>query len=275
VYSQTDSRTYGSGKFVGRPNRQIARCNAIFTEVVNPTARRIPPHEHELPHFCLLLMGSYTEFFHQEQIQYSPMTVAFHPPSTRFHGIVGPSGELSFLIELRDSWNAGLDGGIRIKDVKVELRGGPLVWLALQLHDQVFHLDAAYPIAVEALLSEMLSMAGAANEGLHDPPWLNLVLDMLHSRFKENLTLAEVASAVCVHPAHLARAFHQKVGQTIGQYVDRLRIQHACRQITKSELGLSEIGLDCGYVDQSHFGRVFKRVTGTTPGALRARLDGS
>ena len=74
-----------------------------------------------------------------------------------------------------------------------------------------------------------------------------------------------------MHPASLARGFRLDEGATIGDYVSRLRIQHACRLMHDEVMNLAEIAAACGFADQSHLTRVFKSITGLTPGSFRER----
>jgi AraC family transcriptional regulator len=81
-----------------------------------------------------------------------------------------------------------------------------------------------------------------------------------------------VAARVGVHPFHLSKVFRRFRRQTMGDYVQRLRVQYACRLLTSGETSLAEVALAAGFADQSHFTRVCRRLTGTTPGALRDTL---
>jgi AraC family transcriptional regulator len=81
--------------------------------------------------------------------------------------------------------------------------------------------------------------------------------------------LAELAREVSVHPAHLARAFRQQFGTSVGGYVRRLRLDWAAAELERSETALAAIALAAGFADQSHFTRSFRRYTGFTPGAYR------
>lgn len=81
-----------------------------------------------------------------------------------------------------------------------------------------------------------------------------------------------MARSVGVHPVHLATTFRRHFGSTIGEYVRRLRIDFATRQIASSEESLCNIALAAGFADQSHFSKVFRQQTGMTPGVFRANL---
>ena len=82
--------------------------------------------------------------------------------------------------------------------------------------------------------------------------------------------LVELALDIGVHPVHLARVFRKNFDCTVGEFVRRLRIERACKEIAESSAPISEIALALGFYDQSHFSNTFKRFTGMTPAAYRA-----
>ena len=100
-------------------------------------------------------------------------------------------------------------------------------------------------------------------------PWLCQVEDIICSRFMERLTLGELARSVGVHPVHVAREFHRRVGCTIGQRIRQLRIEQACQMLVQGDVSLAEIGLVVGFPDQSQFTRTFRNLVGVTPSEYR------
>lgn len=68
------------------------------------------------------------------------------------------------------------------------------------------------------------------------------------------------------------RAFKKSTGLTFIEYLNRLRITHALTLLRRNELSINEIGFLCGYARQDYFTRVFKKLTKTTPGALREAM---
>jgi AraC family transcriptional regulator len=97
-------------------------------------------------------------------------------------------------------------------------------------------------------------------------------VELLHENFREPLTLEGIAGQVAVHPIHLSRVFRKTLRCGLGEYVNRLRIQYACQRLAGDEQALSELAAAAGFADQSHFGRVCKSLTGSTPGELRQLL---
>jgi AraC-like DNA-binding protein len=132
------------------------------------------------------------------------------------------------------------------------------------------------PLAIESLLLELLAVASAtpARER-RMPGWMRLVREMLHGGWRDTVRTAEAAAMAGVHPVYLARVFRRIAGCTLAEYVFRLRVQFACRRLAQPEVHLSTLALEAGFADQSHFTRVFKRVTGITPAAFRQAAFGA
>jgi AraC-like DNA-binding protein len=99
---------------------------------------------------------------------------------------------------------------------------------------------------------------------------LQRACEYVHAHFGENLTLRQVARAAGVHPVYLGEIFRQEFGQTLGEYLNRIRVRAAADRLANSDLPLSTIALDFGFYDQSHFTRIFRQLTGATPGVFRA-----
>ena len=102
------------------------------------------------------------------------------------------------------------------------------------------------------------------------PKWLLQARDFINEEFSRNLTIEIIAATVEVHPTHLAREFRRYFKLTIGDFIRQRRIEYACRRIVNSNAPLSEISLEAGFYDQSHFTRIFRKATNMTPAAYRA-----
>jgi len=94
--------------------------------------------------------------------------------------------------------------------------------------------------------------------------------ELLGARALAAPSLAEVAAELDVAPVRLARAFRRAFGESPGDYVRRERIRIACERLATSDVGLAALAAELGFVDQSHFTRVFRRELGVTPGSWRS-----
>jgi AraC family transcriptional regulator len=91
----------------------------------------------------------------------------------------------------------------------------------------------------------------------------------IHDHLDQNLTLAELSSAVHMSPHYFASLFKQSTKLTPHQYVTKCRIDKAKQLLARHELTLVEICHQVGFQNQSHFTRVFRQYTTTTPKAYR------
>jgi AraC-like DNA-binding protein len=88
-------------------------------------------------------------------------------------------------------------------------------------------------------------------------------------RYREPLSLGEIAWASGCSAFHLSRQFARSFGVPIWRYVVRLRLRDALEQILETREGLSRIGLAAGFASQSHFGDAFRLEFGCAPGRVR------
>jgi AraC family transcriptional regulator len=136
--------------------------------------------------------------------------------------------------------------------------------------------DSASSLAIQGLTMEMFAAVARNHSNLsvrRRPRRLAWAAEFLRENFAGHLTLAQVASAAGVHPVYLAREFRRFHGFTIGEYIRRLRVERACRQLSSSNESLATIAASAGFSDQSHFSRTFKRLMGMTPAQYRANFD--
>ena len=94
---------------------------------------------------------------------------------------------------------------------------------------------------------------------------------MIEAQLGERLLIAELATAVRLSPSHFARAFKRSVGCSPHHYMLKRRIARAKEQMRTTDTPLAQIAVECGFSDQSHFTRCFKRCEGETPTAWHRR----
>ena len=80
----------------------------------------------------------------------------------------------------------------------------------------------------------------------------------ISQHYHEKNVLEEIAAHANLNPSALCRAFKKKHGCTIFQYMNRLRIEQACRLLRYSDLSITQIAYQVGYNSFSHFSRQFK-----------------
>ena len=103
-------------------------------------------------------------------------------------------------------------------------------------------------------------------------PWqLRRVLDFIAAHLNDDPSIAELARECGLSSGYFSRAFRQTTGVTPHQWLIRRRVERARQLLLGNGLGLADIALVCGFVDQSHFTRVFAKLEGDSPGRWRQR----
>ncbi|TPN37056.1 helix-turn-helix transcriptional regulator [Mesorhizobium sp. B2-3-3] len=101
-------------------------------------------------------------------------------------------------------------------------------------------------------------------------PWqIKIVTTFITERIGLPIFLPELAQLAKLSTSHFSAAFKASLGTTPHSYIVSRRIQLAKDRMLHSDSPLCEVALDCGFTDQSHLSRTFRRVTGTTPNAWR------
>jgi AraC-like DNA-binding protein len=85
-------------------------------------------------------------------------------------------------------------------------------------------------------------------------------------------SLVELALALDCSPFHLSRVFHATAGLSLRSYLRRLRARSAAHRLAAGAHDLTELALDLGYADHSHFTNSFRREWGVSPSRFRRDL---
>lgn len=95
---------------------------------------------------------------------------------------------------------------------------------------------------------------------------------VIADRYRENLSLSEIAREVGVSVFHLSRVFHARTGFSLHAYRTQLRLRAALARLAERHADLTGIALDLGFSSHSHFTETFRRTFGRTPSSVRRSL---
>lgn len=127
---------------------------------------------------------------------------------------------------------------------------------------------------LQAMAAHVLSRYGDVKGPARRPPGglpapqLQRAQEMMRAALNADISLGELARACNLSPAHFARAFRRATGRPPHEWLLEQRLDRA-KHLLKGGRALSDIALDCGFADQSHFTRMFTRWVGTSPGRWR------
>ncbi|AHF93451.1 AraC family transcriptional regulator [Opitutaceae bacterium TAV5] len=96
--------------------------------------------------------------------------------------------------------------------------------------------------------------------------------EFILENYEKPLTLADIAWSARLSREHLARLFNETTGQTVFDYLTRIRIEAAKSHLCDSVLLVNQIATLSGFTSDALFCRTFKKHTGLTPMAWRRRI---
>jgi len=143
-----------------------------------------------------------------------------------------------------------------------------------QLCAQMAGRKEHYQLAVHGALANLLYYLYAGNHihtpervgrGGHQAETVARVVRYIDENYREKITLQALADRAAVHEKYLCRIFKEFTGRTPIDYVNQLRIDHACIDLTLHHKNVTEAALDVGFTDVSYFTKLFKRTKGVTP----------
>jgi AraC family transcriptional regulator len=108
-------------------------------------------------------------------------------------------------------------------------------------------------------------------------PWqARVVKTHIETRLDGTIRTKDLANLVQLSAFHFCRVFRASFGHSPHSYVTRRRIERAEGLMLTSKLPLGQIAADCGFSDQAHFTKLFRRSAGESPGEWRRkRVDAS
>lgn len=263
-----------AGEHYGSVFHKYRIPSAFLSESVYKQSVCLPEHSHELGFFTLILDGGYSEEIRRRNVVYSPQTVLWRQADVSHKDKIEADSSRFFFVEIESGYSEKLVEFGSVPDHLSE-RNGSLTWLAGRLRNEILSGPDHSSLIAEGITLEMLGMLVRQGQtGERRPPkWLIRVVEKLNEDFAEGLTSESLAAEAGVHPVYLASVFRKFYRQTIGEYVQGLRITRAAALLHDKDIPLTEIAYECGFSDQSHLTRVFKRRTGMTPGVFRSSLE--
>jgi AraC family transcriptional regulator len=273
------STRFQDGHFVGalRSTRQVSGLTLAETEYVS--GLHVPAHAHDHALCCLVLDGSFTERSGSRSTNCEPGSLIFQPQDEPHAHDFQRGGGRCFNIQFGEGWVERMERfSLRQPTSPTSLHRTRAGWLAGQLYQEFCAEDSAAVLGIEgfalALLGEIARAGSPPERRGAKPGWLLRAVEHLHAHFLDPLSLTEVARLADIDPSHLARTFRDFYGCTMSEYVRKLRVERARKDLLATDQPLSTIALSTGFTDQAHFSRVFKQLTGLTPGAFRRTAKG-
>ncbi|MDN3634088.1 AraC family transcriptional regulator [Neolewinella lacunae] len=97
-------------------------------------------------------------------------------------------------------------------------------------------------------------------------------INFIRNNYVQKITLSEVAEQANMSEQAFCRYFKTNTQKTVLQFINELRVSHACNLLMQTEMNVCEICFASGFNNVSNFNRFFKRIVGTSPLQYRGSL---
>ena len=87
----------------------------------------------------------------------------------------------------------------------------------------------------------------------------------IEDHYDECITLDDLARAAGMNSKYFCRYFREMTHRTPIDYLNYYRIEQACFKLATTNDSIAEIGMSCGFNDESYFIKTFKKYKGVTP----------
>ncbi len=177
---------------------------------------------------------------------------------------VEPAGYTSFNFTLRD-------------DAVLPLRGHYKGALTAQVSDLIrLYVSAEEPYKeqkrkhiLSAILYELVAFTQRKDENEN----VFAIKRYIREHIAEEISLADIARAVHLHPAYCCGLFKKETGTTIVECINASRVELAKKFLRAADAPMGDIPALCGFTNYKYFAKVFKKSTGISPSVYRKKND--
>lgn len=101
----------------------------------------------------------------------------------------------------------------------------------------------------------------------------DIIQNYIDKYFQDQITLETLSNIFHFSPSYISRIFHQNKKITIGAYINQKKVEYALNLLENSNLLIKDIAFESGFINTSHFNRVFKDLTGKTPSNIKRKAN--
>ena len=258
----------GKGKSTGKIVNSLSDNGVIISTTHYPVEEcNQGMHYHENPHICFLLQGEDIESRNNLSYRRKTGDVYFYYAGETHASISRKCISKNTNIEFGKTFlgKYGFSESQIDRAVKDNLDAK---FLILKIQQEMLADDSCSQLSIQTLLLNLINDA-KDSASKSTPKWAQLLADLLHDKWNEQITLEELSRATEKHPITISKQFRRYFSCTLGEYLRKLKIDKSISLVKNSQMSLTEIALHCGFADQSHFTRNFKQLTGFLPKEFR------
>lgn len=139
---------------------------------------------------------------------------------------------------------------------------------------EIDYLESAQDM-IEWLKKNLRSLLESANylPSIKNADMIYSALHYINAHYNERITLQQISDYVHFSPPYFSKIFKKELNSTFTQYLTKVRIEKSKELLADTTIPLSDIPSLVGFEEQSYFTKVFRAVTGISPGKYRDQIQ--
>lgn len=172
-----------------------------------------------------------------------------------------------------------VEGNIVTEENRIYSSGGANSYWNLLLHlvekytDRETAILASKYFAIDIDRSSQAAFAMFKGQKKHNDAEIKKAQEYIEANFHDKLSIDQLADMVSVGKRSFERRFKKATGNTVVEYIQRVKVEAAKRSFETSRKNIAEVMYDVGYTDTKAFRDVFKKITGLTPIEYRNKYN--
>ena len=255
------------GEHFGVNDKRLLLNDCILTEADNSPRGIIPWHYHENAYLFYQLKGHLVEVNKKKSFTCFPGTVLFHYWQEPHYNSNFSDDSRFFHIEVGKKWFDKHMLNSCLLEGSNHLENSLFKSLVSKIYHESKINDAVTPVAIEGLLLQIFAtmIRYPDDSSFAVPKWVQQVRDIIHDQYGEKITLSLLSEKTGMHPVHLSRDFPKYFHTSFGDYIRKIKLERSAFLLSAADTNITSIAYQCGFADQSHFIRSFKKLYGMTP----------
>ena len=236
-------------------------------------------HWHDCFEIELVLRGSAIQYLNGQRYELTPGVIYLLNP-TDFHSIETDGAvvyNIMFSEEMLDEdvlqKILGIDKNIIFRLSQRELQTTEFIisQMLYEFENEMEYSNSVIENLMECLFIMILRKCdlSSVDKGNSDNDAIRKSILYLHSRFRENPTLVQVAKIAGFNKNYFSGLFHMTTGKTYKEYLNTLKLEHAKKLAVTSTIPITQICYNSGFNSITNFLRAFKEMYGMSPSEMR------
>lgn len=263
----------GKGEYYG-VHKEVRELKYLNLSDTSYTHEKVDWHYHEQAYFTFLLQGKLFEANKKESYTLETGSLLFHNSQDRHYNLKDDTYTRGFHVEMSADWFEQYELPPTFAEGSLFLRDPRIRQLFYLIYIESKFRDAFSPLSIDQYLIEVFGRMKAKQiRERKSAKWLKQLEEIVEGEKEAKLDLTSLAERLDIHPVHLSRSFSKLYSISLGEYLRLKKLNEATQLMFSSKFSLTEIALQSGFYDQSHFISLFKRYYKLSPSAYRKKIQ--